>query len=161
MPSYEFYTEDPRAGLKLDAYLPFLEREFQLQIIPEGRDGQPTEHQLGVLASLLALDSSFVDRLNETGLTYLNSLGNSSVPLTISCDEHYQVYGVQVFGWQNPPTRSFGVFAFCDYDPTDHIEWIVQNETPVFCGPNDFHWGDAKPEAIEILRNDFAKLKKG
>jgi len=156
MAGFDFYSDDPQGGLKVDQYVPFLEKDFQLQIIPEGTDGRPTEHQIKVLDSILVLDKRFTTKLNESAWRYLKTIQNSW-PLD-SVAISYQIYGIQVFGWQNPPSRAFGVFAACEMDPSGYIEWIVQNEKPIFCGPNEFHWGEGKPEDIESLKTAFSML---
>ena len=158
MTEFEFYTGHPRGGLKTDAFLPFLDREFQLQVIPQGDDGQPTLHQIEVLETILKLDEGFVYKLNETANQYLRSIHGAKTLLALPYD--YLIYGIQIFGWQNPPVRSFGIFATCSLGPNGFIEWIVQNEDPVFCGPNEFHWGDGKPDHIAQLKAHFDSLKR-
>ena len=158
MAEYEFYSDHPRGGLKLDAFVPFLGHDFQLQIIPHGQNGRPTDHQLVVLEALLGLDASFVGKLNSTATKYLDSLDGNSLPSVVKNNDDYRIYGIQVFGWQNPPIRSFAIFARCSLHPTGYIEWIVQNEALIFCGPNDFHWGDGKPKDIANLLGEFSKL---
>ena len=156
MADFDFYSDHPRAGLKVDQYVSFLERTLQLQIIPEGPDGEPTEHQLEILRCVLRLNKQFVSQLNESARLYLTSIQK---PEALEGFEFsYQIYGIQIFGWQNPPVRSFGVFAACERDPSGYIEWIVQDEEPIFCGPNEFHWGEGKPEDIESLKSSFLRL---
>ena len=158
MTDFEFYTDHPRGGLKTDAFVPFLNRESQLQVIPDGDDGQPTLHQIDVLNSILKLDERFLHRLNGTANQYLISIHGGNTVLALQFE--YTIYGIQIYGWQNPPLRCFGVFAACALGPNGFIEWIVQNEDPVFCGPNEFHWGEGKPNEIAKLKEQFNNLKR-